>query len=64
MGQLVLLLMYYSKLKEIVKQISMLIMFLTPFPNGIPNPLLEENRNATAEAVLEKADFGVAFDGD
>ena len=35
------------------------------FPNGIPNPLLEENRNTTAEAVKkEKADFGVAFDGD
>ena len=35
------------------------------FPNGIPNPLLEENRGATVEAVVrEKADFGVAFDGD
>ena len=33
------------------------------FPNGIPNPLLEENRSATADIVkLEKADFGVAFD--
>ena len=35
------------------------------FPNGIPNPLLTENRSATADAViLEKAEFGVAFDGD
>ncbi|PLX98515.1 MAG: phosphomannomutase [Desulfuromonas sp.] len=35
------------------------------FPNGIPNPLLEENRQATAEAVLgEKADVGIAWDGD
>lgn len=35
------------------------------FPNGIPNPLLIENRSVTAEAVIqEKADFGVAFDGD
>ena len=35
------------------------------FPNGIPNPLLEENRSATADVVVnEKADFGVAFDGD
>ena len=35
------------------------------FPNGIPNPLLEENRLWTANAVIEeKADFGVAFDGD
>ena len=35
------------------------------FPNGIPNPLLEENRSLTAEMVVaRKADFGVAFDGD
>ncbi|HEY6918547.1 MAG TPA: phosphomannomutase [Tabrizicola sp.] len=35
------------------------------FPNGIPNPLLPENRPVTAEAVkAAKADFGVAFDGD
>ena len=35
------------------------------FPNGIPNPLLKENRSLTANAVIEeKADFGVAFDGD
>lgn len=35
------------------------------FPNGIPNPLLPENRPATAEAVKRAgADFGVAFDGD
>lgn len=35
------------------------------FPNGIPNPLLEENRSTTADAVItENADFGVAFDGD
>jgi phosphomannomutase len=35
------------------------------FPNGIPNPLLPENRAATAEAVQEQgADFGVAWDGD
>ena len=35
------------------------------FPNGIPNPLLEENRSSTANAVIaEKAEFGVAFDGD
>ncbi len=34
-------------------------------PNGIPNPLLPENRAATAEAVREHgADFGVAWDGD
>lgn len=35
------------------------------FPNGVPNPLLEENRAETAEAVLrEGADMGVAWDGD
>ena len=35
------------------------------FPNGIPNPLLEEKRLATADVVIsEGADFGVAFDGD
>ncbi|MCB4438152.1 phosphomannomutase CpsG [Alteromonas sp. McT4-15] len=35
------------------------------FPNGIPNPLLPENRADTANAVKEhKADFGVAWDGD
>jgi phosphomannomutase len=35
------------------------------FPNGIPNPLLPENRQATAEVVCrEKADVGIAWDGD
>ena len=35
------------------------------FPHGIPNPLLPENRAATAQAVRERqADFGVAWDGD
>jgi phosphomannomutase/phosphomannomutase/phosphoglucomutase len=35
------------------------------FPNGIPNPLLPENRAATAEAVCEQgADIGIAWDGD
>lgn len=35
------------------------------FPNGVPNPLLLENREITAEAVrAEGADFGVAWDGD
>ncbi|KRG83335.1 phosphomannomutase [Stenotrophomonas daejeonensis] len=35
------------------------------FPNGIPNPLLPENRAATAEAVrAHGADFGIAWDGD
>ena len=35
------------------------------FPNGIPNPMIEANRVATQQAVLEnKADLGIAFDGD
>ena len=35
------------------------------FPNGVPNPLLPENRDATAKAVREfGADAGVAWDGD
>ena len=35
------------------------------FPNGIPNPLLEENRPATVEAIrAHGADMGIAWDGD
>lgn len=48
--------------------IEFLIMFQEPdgtFPNGIPNPILPENRGITAKAVLEhKADLGIAWDGD
>lgn len=35
------------------------------FPNGVPNPLLPENRLETAEAVTgHQADLGIAWDGD
>lgn len=35
------------------------------FPHGIPNPILHDNRQDTIDAVLaNKADFGIAFDGD
>ena len=35
------------------------------FPNGVPNPMLEENRIPTIEAIKEShADFGIAWDGD
>ncbi|HEY2783049.1 MAG TPA: phosphomannomutase CpsG [Steroidobacteraceae bacterium] len=35
------------------------------FPNGIPNPMLEENRQSTVDAILSTgADFGIAWDGD
>jgi phosphomannomutase len=35
------------------------------FPNGIPNPLLPENRGSTISAIkAHKADLGIAWDGD
>ena len=35
------------------------------FPNGVPNPMLEENRAATADLVRKSgADVGLAWDGD
>jgi phosphomannomutase len=35
------------------------------FPNGVPNPMLEENREVTARHVrLARADMGIAWDGD
>jgi phosphomannomutase len=35
------------------------------FPNGVPNPMIEENRAVTIERVrAERADLGIAWDGD
>ncbi|MFL2546369.1 MAG: phosphomannomutase [Candidatus Rariloculaceae bacterium] len=35
------------------------------FPNGVPNPMVEENRKSTTDRVIESgADFGLAWDGD
>lgn len=35
------------------------------FPNGVPNPLLQQNRDETTAAVLQfEADLGLAWDGD
>jgi phosphomannomutase len=35
------------------------------FPNGVPNPLLQENREMTASVVRKSgADIGIAWDGD
>lgn len=35
------------------------------FPNGIPNPILIENRASTRDAVIKhSADMGIAWDGD
>jgi phosphomannomutase len=48
--------------------IKMIKLFHEPdsrFPNGVPNPLLPENRQPTIDALKEhKADLGVAWDGD
>ncbi len=48
--------------------IKMVKQFFQPdanFPNGVPNPMIEENRNPTIDLILkEKADLGVAWDGD
>ncbi len=35
------------------------------FPNGVPNPMLEQNRASTAEPIVSLgADLGLAWDGD
>lgn len=35
------------------------------FPNGVPNPMLEENRKPTIDAIRKhRADIGIAWDGD
>lgn len=48
--------------------IEMIKVFNEPdskFPNGVPNPMIEENRKPTIEAIKEyNADLGVAWDGD
>ena len=57
-------------LKELAKHLPFEFITLneTPdgtFPNGVPNPLLLPNREATAKVVREhKADLGIAWDGD
>ncbi len=57
-------------MQELAKQLPLDITIIqgTPdgtFPNGIPNPLLPENRESTAKAVIEnQADLGIAWDGD
>ncbi|GBD89516.1 phosphomannomutase/phosphoglucomutase [bacterium BMS3Abin04] len=48
--------------------IQMIKIFHNPdskFPNGVPNPLLIQNRQPTIDAIKKNdADFGVAWDGD
>jgi phosphomannomutase len=57
-----------ARLAELGAPLEFERIFHTPdgtFPQGIPNPLLPENRPATAEAVRSTgADFAVAWDGD
>jgi phosphomannomutase len=57
-----------DRLKRLGSPLKFQVVFHDPdgtFPRGIPNPLLTENRPATAEAVRAAgADFGVAWDGD
>ncbi|MGP9688564.1 phosphomannomutase CpsG [Psychrobacter sp. AOP22-C1-C5] len=57
-----------DKLTQAGAPIKIITLHHTPdgsFPNGIPNPMIEANRVATQQAVLEnKADLGIAFDGD
>jgi phosphomannomutase len=53
---------------EVKLPITMIKIFNNPdgnFPNGVPNPMLEENRKPTIEAIKNhNADLGVAWDGD
>ncbi len=48
--------------------LDLILIFPDPdgsFPNGIPNPILPENRGVTVEKVLKNnADIGIAWDGD
>ncbi len=56
--------------KELAKHLPFDFIYMndTPdgtFPNGVPNPLLVPNREATAKLVRETgADLGIAWDGD
>ncbi len=56
--------------KELAKHLPFEIIYMNDepdgtFPNGVPNPLLVPNREATAKLVRESgADLGIAWDGD
>jgi len=53
---------------EKILPVEMIKLFNEPdssFPNGVPNPMIEENRVPTINAIKEhNADLGVAWDGD
>ncbi|MCF1457732.1 MAG: phosphomannomutase CpsG, partial [Shewanella sp.] len=61
-----------DKLEQVFAKLNVPVIFIkvhhepdASFPNGIPNPLLPENRAATAEAVVQHgAHMGIAWDGD
>lgn len=57
-----------DELEKRLPQIEFIKMFPEPdgtFPNGIPNPILPENRGVTADKVIAtNADLGIAWDGD
>ncbi|MDV2440800.1 phosphomannomutase CpsG [Acinetobacter gerneri] len=57
-----------AKFKEINIPVELIKIHNDPdgtFPNGIPNPILIENRDSTRDAVLaHQADMGIAWDGD
>lgn len=57
-----------AKFKELNIPVELIKIHNDPdgtFPNGIPNPILIENRDSTRDAVLEhQADMGIAWDGD
>jgi len=55
-------------LLESILPIKMEKLFFEPdsnFPNGVPNPMIEESRKPTIDKIIEtKSDLGVAWDGD
>ena len=57
-------------MKELAKHLPFEFIFIFDepdgsFPNGVPNPILMPNREATAKVVRETgADLGIAWDGD
>ena len=57
-----------ARFKSLQLPIEIIKIHNTPdgsFPNGIPNPLLPENRGSTIDAVLQHgADMAIAWDGD
>ena len=57
-----------TKFKELNVPITFIKIYHEPdgnFPNGIPNPLLPENRQVTSNAVISNgAAMGIAWDGD